>query len=376
MKRYLRKLTKKWIPWNRQKGRQAVNLKKLRKEIDGIDKNIIRLLNSRANITLKVAKVKNLNNASIYSPDRERDVLKKITRINKGPLKDSSLESIYREVMSAALSLEKDLKVAYLGPQASFSHLAALKRFGSQVDFLACNSIGDVFLEIERDNADYGVVPIENSIEGAVTHTLDMLVDSDLKICAQVILDISHNLLARCPKDKVKRIYSNPQVFGQCRIWLQENLPKAELIEVSSTTKAAQLARREKNSASISSLLAAKIYDLKILAKDIEDSPHNITRFFVIGKTNVKRTGNDKTSILFSVKDKVGALHEMLLPFKKYRINLTKIESRPSKKKAWDYYFFVDLGGHIEEARVKKALIELENKCKFLKILGSYPLGE
>lgn len=353
-----------------------MNLKKLRKEIDQIDKNIIRMLNSRANITLKVAKVKNLNNASIYSPDRERDVLKKITRINKGPLKDSSLESIYREVMSAALSLEKDLKVAYLGPQASFSHLAALKRFGSQVDFLACNSIGDVFLEIERDNADYGVVPIENSIEGAVTHTLDMLVDSDLKICAQVILDISHNLLARCPKDKIKRIYSNPQVFGQCRIWLQENLPQAELIEVSSTTRAAQLARREKNSASISSLLAAKIYDLKILVKDIEDSPHNITRFFVIGKTNVKRTGNDKTSILFSIKDKVGALHEMLLPFKKYRINLTKIESRPSKKKAWDYYFFVDLCGHVEETRVKKALIELENKCKFLKILGSYPLGE
>jgi chorismate mutase/prephenate dehydratase len=353
-----------------------VNLKKLRKKIDGIDINIIRLLNSRAKITLEVAKVKNENKTSIYSPDRERDVLKKVTQVNKGPLKNAALESIYREVMSAGLSLEKNLNIAYLGPQASFSHLAALKRFGSQVDYVACNSIANVFLEIERDNADYGVVPIENSIEGAVTHTLDMLVDSDLKICAQVILDISHNLLAKCPKDKIKKIYSNPQVFGQCRIWLQENLPQAELIEVSSTTRAAQIAANELNSASISSLLAAKIYNLKVLAQDIEDSPHNITRFFVIGKTEVKRTGNDKTSILFSIKDKVGALHEMLLPFKKYRINLTKIESRPSKKKAWDYYFFVDLGGHIEETRVKKALDELECKCKFLKILGSYPLGE
>ena len=353
-----------------------MNLKKLRNEIDGIDKNIIRLLNSRAKITLEVAKVKNNSKTSIYSPDREREVLKKVTRINKGPLKNAALESIYREVMSAALSLEKNLNIAYLGPQASFSHLAALKRFGSQVNYMACNSIADVFLEIERDSADYGVVPIENSIEGAVTHTLDMLVDSDLKICAQVILDISHNLLARCPKHKIKKIYSNPQVFGQCRIWLQKNLPQAELIEVSSTTRAAQIAGCEKNNASISSLLAAKIYNLKVLAQDIEDSPHNITRFFVIGKTDAKRTGNDKTSILFSIKDKVGALHEMLLPFKKYRINLTKIESRPSKKKAWDYYFFVDLGGHIEEAGVKKALSELESKCKFLKVLGSYPLGE
>jgi chorismate mutase/prephenate dehydratase len=278
--------------------------------------------------------------------------------------------------MSGALALEKNLKIAYMGPEASFSHLASLRKFGSQVDYVACGSIAEVFLEVERDSADYGVVPIENSIEGAVTHTLDMLVDSDLKICSQVMLDVSHNLLSNSSKNSIKKVYSNPQVFGQCRIWLQKNLPEADLIEVSSTTRAAQIASRERTSACIASLLAAKVYKLKVVEKDIEDSPHNVTRFFVIGKADTGITGNDKTSILFSIKDKVGALHDMLMPFKKNRINLTKIESRPSKRKVWDYYFFVDLAGHKDEPRVKKALLELESKCKFLKILGSYPSGE
>jgi chorismate mutase/prephenate dehydratase len=197
-----------------------------------------------------------------------------------------------------------------------------------------------------------------------------------LKICAQIILDVAHNLLANCPEDKIKRVYSNPEVFGQCRIWLQENLGGVEQIEVASTTRAAQIAAKEKNSACIASTLAACVYKIKILARDIEDSPHNITRFLVIGKNDVKPSGKDRTSIMFSVKDRIGALHDMLVPFKKYGINLTKIESRPSKKKAWDYYFFVDLEGHRDNPKVKKALLELENKCKFLKVLGSYPLGE
>ncbi len=353
-----------------------MDLKNSRKKIDSIDKNILRLLSARAKVTLGIARIKHRSGASIYAPDREREVLKKISCGNKGPLTNGALEAIYREIMSASLSLEKSLVIAYMGPQASFSHLAALKRFGSQVNYLACDSISDVFLEVERSSADYGVVPIENSIEGAVTYTLDMLVDSDLKICSQIILDVSHNLLANCPKNKIKRVYSNPQVFGQCRIWLQENLPGAELIEVSSTTRAAQIASKEKNSAGIASILAAKVYKLKVIAADIEDSPHNITRFFVIGKAEAGITGSDKTSILFSIKDKVGALHNMLMPFKKNKINLTKIESRPSKRKAWDYYFFVDLYGHKDEPRVKKALSELETKCKFLKVLGSYPIGD
>jgi chorismate mutase/prephenate dehydratase len=195
-------------------------------------------------------------------------------------------------------------------------------------------------------------------------------------LCAQVILDISHNLLANCPMNKTRRIYSNPQVFGQCRIWLQENLPQAEKIEVSSTTRAAQIAAKEKYSACIASLLAAKVYKLKAVAFDIEDAPHNVTRFLVIGKTDVRQTGHDKTSTLFSIKDRVGALHDMLLPFKRHKINLTKIESRPSKRKAWDYYFFMDLEGHRLDPNVRKALDELESKCKFLKILGSYPISD
>jgi chorismate mutase/prephenate dehydratase len=353
-----------------------MNLRSLRKQIDGIDRRITKLLNLRAKITLDVAKAKRKSGMSIYSPDREREILRKLATVNKGPLSYDALEAIYREIMSSSLSMEKPLRIAYLGPQATFTHLAALKRFGSQVEYIACNSIADVFLEVERDSADYGVVPIENSIEGAVSHTLDMFVDSDLKICAQIILDVAHNLLANYPKNKIKRVYSILQVFGQCRIWLQENLPCVEKIEVSSTTRAAQIATKEKYSACIASALAAKVYKLKIIASDIEDSPHNITRFLVIGKTDVGQTGHDKTSILFSVKDKVGALHDMLVPFKKCRINLTKIESRPSKKKAWEYYFYVDLQGHQNNPRIKKALLELETKCAFLKVLGSYPVGE
>lgn len=353
-----------------------MSLEKLRKRIDTIDEHIVTLLNSRAKVIKDVGKIKKDSGASVYSPDRERQVLLAVCAKSKGPLTKGGLEAIYREIMSASLALEKPVKVAYLGPQASFSHLAALKRFGSQIGYVACESISDVFLEVERGEADYGVVPIENSVEGAVTYTLDMLVDSDLKICSQIILDISHNLLAKCPKDRIKRIYSNPQVFGQCRIWLKENLPHAENIEVSSTTRASQIAAKEKASAAIASLLAAKVYGLRVLAKDIEDSPHNITRFLVIGKSDVPATRHDKTSILFSIKDRVGALHDMLVPFKKNGISLTKIESRPSKKRAWDYYFFVDLEGHKDSPRVKRALAELDQKCKFLKVLGSYPIGE
>lgn len=353
-----------------------MDLKKLRRKIDNIDKNIIDLLNTRSRFALDIAKVKRRSGKSVYSPDREMEVLKKLSVMNRGPLSSGSLQAIYREIMSSSLSLDKPLRIAYLGPEATFTHLAALKRFGTQVEYLPCNNIGDVFLEVERDNADYGVVPVENSVEGAVSHTLDMLVDSDLKICSQTLLDVAHHLLAKCPKGKIKRIYSNPQVFGQCRIWLQENLPSAEMIEVSSTTRAAKIAAKEKYSAAIASLLAAKVYKLRVIASDIEDSPHNVTRFLIIGKNDVPPTGHDRTSIMFSIKDKVGALYDMLLPFRKCRINLTKIESRPSKKKAWDYYFFVDLDGHRDSPRVKKALLELESKCTFLKILGSYPLAE
>jgi chorismate mutase/prephenate dehydratase len=353
-----------------------MNLKTLRNRIDRIDKMIVGLLNARNKVILSVAKLKHKSGKDIYVPERENEVLRKVSKYSGGLMEKDALRAIYREIMSASLKIEKPLRIAYMGPEASFSNLAALKKFGSQVGYITCVSIADVFLEVEKGEADYGVVPIENSIEGAVTHTLDLLVDSDLKVCSQIILDVAHNLLSNCVKSKITKVYSNPQVFGQCRIWLQKNLPHADQIEVVSTTRAAQIAVKERNSACIASLLAAEVYKLGVVARDIEDSPHNITRFLVIGENDAKITGRDKTSILFSIKDKVGALHEMLLPFKRNRINLTKIESRPSKKKAWDYYFFVDLEGHKNEPRIRKALLELDNKCKFLKVLGSYPTGD
>jgi len=353
-----------------------MQISNLRKRIDDIDFNIVGLLNTRTKVASQIAHLKRKDGKSLYSPEREVEVLRKIAMVNKGPLNVDALRAIYREIMSSSLAMDEPLRVAYLGPEATFTHLAALKRFGSQVKYVPCNSISDVFLEVERENADYGVIPIENSIEGAISYSFDMFVDSELKICAQTILDVSHNLLSNCSKDKIRRVYSNPHVFGQCRLWLKDNLPHTEQMEVASTTRAAQIAGKEKNSACIASILAAKMYKLRVIAQDIEDSPHNVTRFLVVGNTQVPATKKDKTSIMFSIKDRIGALYDMLLPFKKYHINLTKIESRPSKKKAWDYYFFVDLEGHKDDRGVRKALLELEKKCTFLKILGSYPIGE
>ena len=353
-----------------------MNIDKIRQRVNSLDAGIIRLLNLRAQEIKKIGRIKTNSNQSIYVPAREKEIYKRIKSLNHGPLSQEALTAIYREIMSASIALEKPLTIAYLGPKATFTNLAAVKKFGAMVTYSPCDSIGDVFAEVERDSADFGVVPVENSIEGAISHTLDLLVDSDLKICSQIHLDIAHNLLARCSQSAIRRVYSNPQVFGQCRQWIESHLPKVDLIDVSSTTFAALLAAKEKNTACIASLLAATEYKLNVLAKDIEDSPHNITRFLVIGKYDSTPTGEDKTSILFSIKDKVGALHDMLLPFKKYALNLTKIESRPSKKRAWDYYFFVDFLGHVQEPKSKRALAELEEKCKFLKILGSYPLSE
>jgi len=306
-----------------------MSLQKLRSQVDRADQKIVCLLNNRARIVLEIAKLKDTAGASIYCPDRENQVLEKIGRLNRGPLSEQTLKAVYREIMSGSIALEKKLTIAFLGPEATFTHQAALKRFGSQLHFVPCDTITDVFGEVEKDKADYGVVPVENSIEGAVNHTLDMLVDSDLKICAQVMLGISHTLVSRAPLNKVSVVYSKAEVFGQCRGWLQRNLPGVESKEVSSTSKATQIAAKTPNAAAIASELAAKLYGVPILARNIEDSPHNMTKFFVIGKTEAGPTGKDRTSILFSIKDKVGALHDMLVPFKQYRINLSKIDSPP-----------------------------------------------
>jgi chorismate mutase/prephenate dehydratase len=353
-----------------------MSLEDYRKRIDQIDEKLVALLNERAQCSLEIGQLKLKNRKGIYAPDREKEVFKKIKALNKGPMSAEAFEAIYREVMSSSLALEKSLNIAYLGPMASFTHLASQRKFGSQVNYISCSDISEVFMKVENADCDYGVVPIENSMEGAVTHTFDLLVDSDLKICSQILLEISHNLLSMTTLPRIKKIYSNPQVFGQCRHWLLTHLPKVDLIDVASTTKAAQLAAKDKTAACIASLLAAKVYHLRVLKKGIEDSAHNITRFLVIANTDVPPTGKDRTSVLFSIRDKVGALHAMLTPFYKNQINLTKIESRPSKKRAWEYYFFVDFEGHRENQHVKNALEELDGMCKHLKILGSYPIME
>ena len=351
-------------------------LDKLRSNIDKIDDEILKLLNKRAGYVLEIGNIKRGKNVKFYKPERERQILERITRSNTGPFPNDALKAIYREILSASLSLEEPLKVTCLGPLATFTHLAALRHFGSSASFVPVDSIKKVFENVETGKAEYGVVPIENSNEGVVSYTLDMFMDSELKVVAEIILEVSHNLLSRqIDKAKIKKIYSHPQALAQCRGWLESNMPGVITKESTSTSKAAELASREANAGAIASELAARMYDLNILEKNIEDSRHNITRFLVISKEFPPKTGNDKTSVMFSIKDRPGSLYEILLPFKKANINLTKIESRPSKRKAWEYIFFVDMEGHIEDKKVKKALAFLKGGCLYLKILGSYPQG-
>lgn len=350
-----------------------MSLEQIRKKIDELDDKIIGLLNDRTQLVREVGKLKQAKDTEVYAPARESEIYEKIDSVQKSLLPKDALKSIYREIMSASLAIEKPLSVAYLGPEATFTHLASLSKFGASVKYLACTSITDVFSEVDRKRVDYGVIPIENSIEGAVSHSLDMFIDSDLKICSEILFEISHNLMSNSDLKQIKRIYSKAEVFGQCRIWLETHMPKVELIEVSSTSQAAQRAQKEDGSAAIASKLAATLYNLNVLAEGIEDLAHNVTRFLVVGRHMSAKTKNDKTSIVVSVKDRVGALYDMLMPIRKNQVNMTKIESRPSKKKAWDYYFFIDLEGHVEDPRVKKALHAMEENVRFLKVLGSYP---
>ncbi len=350
-----------------------MGIAEIRKKVDDIDDKIVELLNDRANLALEIGKIKRDKALEFYVPAREQSIFTRLENQNKGPFPKNSLKSVYKEIMSATRAMQYPVKIAYFGPEATFTHMAALKQFGSEADFIPVKSIKDVFMEVEHGRANYGVVPIENSTEGVVNYTLDMFIDSSLKIYSEIFLEISHYLLSTSEISKIKKVYSHPQPIAQCRIWLESNLPNAKLIEVLSTAEAAIMASKEKNTAAIASSLAADIYGLKILAERIEDNVENFTRFLIIGKNINQKTKNDKTSIMFSVKDKVGALHNSLSPFQKYKINLTKIESRPTRKKAWEYIFFVDFQGHVDNKNVKKALMELENECTFLKVLGSYP---
>ncbi len=347
-------------------------LETLRSQIDAIDARLVGLLNERTKHVLEIGKIKQAVGGEIYAPEREEVVLRRITSGNKGPLKDESLRAIYCEVMSSALALEKPLTIAYLGPEASYSHMASIKKFGASLRYEPQPNIADVFTEVAKGSADYGVVPIENSTEGAVTHTYDMFIYSEMQVCAQMMLPIRHNLMSAAERSQIKRLYSVPQVFGQCRRWLQLNMPQVELQEVSSSSRAAQIAKEDPTAGAIASELAAEIYGLTMHDRHIQDSSENVTRFLVIGRKSPPRTGHDKTSIMFTVRDRVGALHDCITSFKKFKINMTKIESRPNRQKAWEYCFFVDFLGHADDARVKKALAELGKHTIFVKILGSY----
>ncbi len=357
-----------------------MSLKKLREHIDKIDESLLKLLNERGRLVEGVGQQKEKSGRGIFVPSREKSLLQRLKRLNSGPLSGQAVQDVFNEIVHACRSLQKRLKISYFGPEATFTHQAALKTFGPQVELIPARIIADVFSEVEKGRADYGVVPIENSTEGVVNHTLDMFVESNLSICAERELPIWHYLLGReseyKKKGKVRTLYSHYQALAQCRQWIEAHLPNVRIVESASTAEAAQTASQTRNAVAIASRLAADLYGLEVLESRIEDNAHNFTRFLVIGKAEPQPTGHDKTSVMFSVKDKIGALHDILVPFKRYGLNMTKIESRPTRQRAWEYIFFVDFLGHRSESRVQKALQQLERSCAFLKILGSYPRSE
>jgi len=353
-------------------------LEDLRKEIDRIDEEILSLLNKRALLAKEIGELKKKNNLQVHIPEREREIFERVIELNKKKFSESfpteALIHIYREIISACLSLEKPLKIAYLGPKATFTHQASLEFFGFSAQYIPCSTIRDVFLEVESDRADYGVVPVENTIEGVVNYTLDMFLESDLKISGEVVIPINLHLLSAVEDlSHVKKVYSHKVALGQCRKWLEKNLPEAILIEAESTAKACEIALEEEGSSAIASEVASFTYHLNILARNIQESGDNFTRFLVVSKRDMNPTGKDKTSLIFAVRDEPGALYRALEVFYESGINLTKIESRPSRRRAWDYVFFIDLEGHARDKKVAQTLGKLKERTQMVKILGSYP---
>lgn len=346
----------------------------LRAAIDAIDDEILALLNRRAESVIEVGRIKAERNLRYYVPEREVEILNRIASANPGPFPAGALRAIYREIISASLSLEKPLSVAFLGPRATFTHQACLKHFGESAGFVPQVSVPEIFDAVERGQADFGVVPIENSSEGVVSRTLDMFVDHHLQICGEIVLEVDHDLLSVTGEiERVRKVYSHPQALAQCRGWLERHLRDVPVYDVESTARAAELAAADPSAAAISGEAAARIYGLRPVRRRIQDNVNNVTRFIIIGKIAPARTGNDKTSVLFMARDEIGALHRMLEPFARHGVNLTKIESRPIKTKAWEYVFFLDMEGHVSDEPVARALDELRVRARDLKILGSYP---
>ncbi len=350
------------------------SIEKLRRKIDDIDAKIVDQLVRRAGLAKTIGKLKSKSGSEVYSSAREQEIINRLISKKISPLREEDIDSIFREVFNACRNVQRKLRVAFLGPEATFTHQVAIKHFGKSSEMLPQKSISDVFVEVERSRADYGVVPIENSTEGVVNHTLDMFTESDLVICAEREEPIAHYLLSSPGQTaKIKRVYSHPQAIAQCRKWLESHLPGVEIHESASTADAACQASLDGSAAAIASALAAKLYNLKVAAPNIQDFDQNFTRFLVIGRQVPVSSGHDKTSILFSIKDKIGALNDILLIFKNFNLNLTKIESRPSKKKAWEYIFYVDFMGHSTNPKIQEMLSELRKSCLRIKILGSYP---
>ncbi len=355
-----------------------MDLETLRKRIDEIDNRLVELMNERARCAVEIGKLKlQAGPADVYAPEREREVLERVLAANAGPLPEETVLAVWRELMAASLSLEKALRVAYLGPEGSFSHLAALEKFGRGADLVPVRDIAAVFDQVARAAVDYGIVPYENTTGGAVRDTMEcfLWVHGPVKIRAETALPIHHHLLSRTDRPNITKVYSKAQVFDQCRQWLSQHLPQADRVAVGSTTEAALLASRIEGTAAVASDLAAELYDLNLVERTIEDNPQNQTRFLVLGRETPKPTGRDKTCLLFSTTHKAGALVEVLDILRRYGINMTKIESHPSPSKTWEYCFFVDIEGHAEDESVREALDAAREHCRQLEVLGSFPVA-
>lgn len=350
-----------------------MDLKAHREEIDQIDKELVRMLDRRAEIARDVGRSKAETGMNTFDPGRAKAVIHQAVARSSGDFPRSGLEYVFREVLSACLNLQKPLRVGYLGPKDSFCNQAAVREFGSSVEFNSFKLIRDIFIAVERDKIDYGVVPVENSSGGTVHLTLDAFIEHPVSVCSEVLLPIQHALLGRCEISQIKKVYSHPQAFLQCERWIEQNLPGVELVEVDSTSQGMVEASKDVTSAAIGSEFASEQYSMEVLARAIQDSQDNTTRFLVISQKDTRPSGDDKTSLMFSVRDRPGALIKVLRPFEELGINLSKLESRPTKRRAWEQAFFVDAAGHRESMEIQTALERIKPYCEAIRILGSYP---
>jgi chorismate mutase/prephenate dehydratase len=351
----------------------ANQLADLRRRIDELDDRLLELLSARGRLAAEIGKLKTAAGTPVYAPDREHEILQRLVQKNAGPFPESVLRAIYRELMSGSFLLERPLRVAYLGPRGSFTHLAAAGKFGSSVEFEPVADIPAIFAEVEREHVDIGVVPVENSTGGGIIDTLDSFADTRVRICAEILRRIRHNLLSRCPLERIKRVYSKPEVFDQCKQWLLETGLLDKATPVASTSRAAELAASEEGAAAIGSALAAELYELPVQRANIEDSGNNVTRFFVLGRELARPTGDDKTALMFATAHRAGALVDVLDVFRAEQINLTMITSRPSRRRNWEYYFFVDAEGHATDAPLTRAIEAAREFCTYFAVLGSFP---